>query len=363
MAKTVLVTGGSGFLGHHVVNLICSKWKEIKEIRIFDPQPPKDLPINYRNGTHYQGNIVHFPGSILDQSELMKACESVDIVIHCAALVENGSIFARKHMYSINVTGTSNVIEACIASGVKVLVATGSMYQYLSKGCNIINADESISPTPMNKMLYPDYSFSKMAAEELVLKANGRKSTHNSNVRLRTCVLRCTGMYGEGDKTFITKAMNNFVYNYYVRNDRNKIQITYVGNAAWGHVLAAQSLFDEAMAEKLAGKPYFLGDHTPNYTGTEMMGSFLDPMGYKCLPFAIPLVFFLLIGYIMDAIAFVLALLKIDVHVIGVAAVWSIHIDYTFSNIRAQRDFNFKPLFSHEEALQRSIQYYKQFKK
>lgn len=365
MAKKVLVTGGSGFLGHHVIKLISTHWKEIEEIHVLDICEPKDLLTHQRSGAngfhHFAGKIIHVPGSISNLSELKEAFRGIDAVIHCAAIVENGSSINRKMMYDVNVTGTSNVIEACVACGVKVLVATGSVYQFLTKGCKLIDMDEKIIEPPLREALFPEYSFSKIFAEKLVLTANGRNIDSG---KLRTCVLRCPGMYGERDRHLVPKMISNarVTFSYYVRNEKNKFQTMYAGNAAWAHVMAAKSLFDDGVASRVSGKAYFLSDDTPDFTGGAFFGSFLDELGYKRLPFTIPYILMLLFGYIVDLLVLVLAFLSIDICIsLGAGAVQSyLNCDYKFSSQSARKDFQYKPLFSYKEAFDKSLLYYRQ---
>jgi nucleoside-diphosphate-sugar epimerase len=348
---TVLITGGSGFLGRHIVKLIATRWTKVKEIRILDLA-------SVEHQEYPNVNIVNISGSILDKEGLCRAFTGVDAVIHCAALVENGTLSTRRKMHQINVVGTSNVVDACRECHVGVLVATGSVYPFLSKGCCIRYADESYPYTLPKDMLYPDYSLSKIQAEQIVLEANEEGTLH-------TCILRCLGMYGENDKYFIPMAMNSTKYmcGRYPFS-LVKVQTLYGGNAAWAHVLAAQHMLDKKYDGGISGKAYFITDDTPTDEGIGgFLRDFLEPLGYKKAPFNLPLYLLLFIAYILDVIIYLLDLMNVDfVITFNSHTAWSAYSSYIFSRESAERDFGYEPLFSYETAHQNSLEYYKQFR-
>lgn len=73
--KTVLVTGGAGFIGSHIVDLLCAVGHRV---RVID-----DLSFGYKDFIHKRSELIH--GSIGDRALLEKALPGVDLVIHLAA--------------------------------------------------------------------------------------------------------------------------------------------------------------------------------------------------------------------------------------------------------------------------------------
>ena len=105
----VLVTGGSGFIGSHVVDKLRQRGISV---RVIDLRRP-----TYRDDVEYQ------PGSLLDMETLRIAMNGIDAVYHLAAVADVNDVYADpSYADSINVRGTINVLEAMRRSGIKRLV-------------------------------------------------------------------------------------------------------------------------------------------------------------------------------------------------------------------------------------------------
>lgn len=89
---------------------------------------------------------------------MMRACEGIDIVFHCAALkhVESGE-YNPFETTQTNVLGTQNVIDACLATGVQTMILTSS--------------DKAANPTSV-------MGASKLLAEKLVSAATNYRGSH-----------------------------------------------------------------------------------------------------------------------------------------------------------------------------------------
>lgn len=96
---TIMVTGGSGFIGSHLVDKLLAKGEDVL---IFDFMQPR-----------YWSSVKHFYGSILTLDELERAMRDVDIVYHLAAIADVRDVYEHPH-YSerVNTSGTINVLEA-----------------------------------------------------------------------------------------------------------------------------------------------------------------------------------------------------------------------------------------------------------
>lgn len=118
----ILVTGGSGFIGSHIVE---HYQDHAEEIRVLD---------NLRTG--YRKNLdglkhVFIEGSVTDREVVAKAVEGVDHVFHLAALVSVPESMAKPaECVDINVHGLLNVLEASAAASVKKLVFASSAAIY-----------------------------------------------------------------------------------------------------------------------------------------------------------------------------------------------------------------------------------------
>jgi UDP-glucose 4-epimerase len=117
----VLVTGGAGFIGSHLVEHFQGK----AEVRVLD---------NLRSG--YRRNLDGFDvefieGSILDTDAVKRAVEGVDYVFHLAALISVPESMAKpRECVDLNVTGLLNVLEAAADAGARKLVLASSAAIY-----------------------------------------------------------------------------------------------------------------------------------------------------------------------------------------------------------------------------------------
>lgn len=118
----ILVTGGSGFIGSHIVEHYQDK---AEEIRVLD---------NLRTG--YRKNLdglrcTFIEGSVTDRELVGRAVRDVDYIFHMAALVSVPESMAKPgECVDINVRGLLNVLEEAAAAGVRKLVLASSAAIY-----------------------------------------------------------------------------------------------------------------------------------------------------------------------------------------------------------------------------------------
>ena len=145
----VLVTGGAGFIGSHIVEHFQGK----AEVRVLD---------NLRSGSrrNLDGFVCEFiEGSILDRSLVRRAVEGVDYVFHLAALISVPESMQKPvECAEINTIGTLIVLEEAARAGAKKLVFSSSAAIY---GDNPV--------TPKTETLLPEpkspYAVSKLDGE------------------------------------------------------------------------------------------------------------------------------------------------------------------------------------------------------
>lgn len=130
MFKRVLVTGGAGFIGSHMVDLLLEKGYEV---RVFDNLEPQvhgdtDVPPDYLSG-----DAEFIRGNILDREAVKKALEGVDAVIHDAAMVGVGQSQYQIQRYTeVNTTGTALLLDVLVneTHSVERLLVASSMSIY-----------------------------------------------------------------------------------------------------------------------------------------------------------------------------------------------------------------------------------------
>jgi UDP-glucose 4-epimerase len=170
----ILVTGGAGFIGSHIVELYQDR---AEEIRVLD-----NLRTGYR---HNLDGLRHtfIEGSITDRELVRKAVEGVDFVFHLAALVSVPESMAKPgECVDINVHGLLNVLEEAAAAGVKKLVFASSAAVY---GDNpTVPKIETMLPEPKSP-----YAITKLDGEYYL-------AMFRNEDRLETAAIRFFNVFG-----------------------------------------------------------------------------------------------------------------------------------------------------------------------
>jgi len=145
----VLITGGAGFIGSHIVEHFQGK----AEVRVLD---------NLRSG--FKHNLAGFPhefieASILDRDAVRRAVEGVDYIFHLAAMISVPESMAKPiECDEINTKGTLVVLEEAEKAGVKKLVLSSSAAIY---GNNpVVPKVETMLPEPRSP-----YAITKLDGE------------------------------------------------------------------------------------------------------------------------------------------------------------------------------------------------------
>jgi len=286
-------------------------------------------------------------GDIRNPKDVTEACKGVDIVMHTAAVIDWGTK-PKSEVLSINVGGTENIIKACIENNVPNLVYTSSL-DAIYRGKPLIDIDESL---PYPEKHQTSYCESKYLAEKLVIEANSDK--------LKTCVLRPSDIYGEEDPYHIGSLIDMAKTGFYIRlgNGKSKCQHVYVGNMAHAHILSAKALMENNKA--VLGQVYFITDG-PGTNFFKYFDKIIIGIGYKFWPKNLWLPKW--ISYPMASISEFMALLISPIKKYNPKfsrfAVTYTCTDFTFNSNKAKADFGFIPKYSEEEAIKRTISFYK----
>ncbi|RKZ11909.1 epimerase, partial [bacterium] len=121
--RSVLITGAGGYIGRQVVAALASDRRDLTTIVASDLHlPPAEGRLA---GIDYLAADICSP-------ELAGAFEryKIDVVVHLAAVVTPGRRSNRELEYKVDVLGTENVLEACVAAGVKKIIYTSSGAAY-----------------------------------------------------------------------------------------------------------------------------------------------------------------------------------------------------------------------------------------
>ncbi len=179
--KKIIITGGCGFIGSHIVEYFFKKYKKAKMI-VYD-KITYAAHIENLNSIRKNKRIKIFKHDILNFEKLKKISKNADLVIHAAAEshVDN-SFQLNDEFIKTNVLGTKNVMQACKENNVKKIIhiSTDEIYGEIFKGSFAENAKFN----PSNP-----YSSSKAAAEMIV---NG----YIHSYKLPVIIVRANNIFG-----------------------------------------------------------------------------------------------------------------------------------------------------------------------
>jgi UDP-glucuronate 4-epimerase len=169
MSKTVLVTGGAGFIGSHLVERLAQRGDRVLVVDNFDAYYPRAIKEENLRGATMAGRVAFAEVDVRDYTRLRALFQKAkaDAVVHLAARPGVRPSFETPHVYlDINVRGTLNVLMASREFGVSKMLFASSSSVY---GSVPAPADEELTPC---RPLSP-YGASKVAGEALCSAAAG----------------------------------------------------------------------------------------------------------------------------------------------------------------------------------------------
>ncbi len=177
----VIVTGGAGFIGSHLVDKLLANGDEVTVLDNFSTGRIENLK-------HIQNHIEIIEGNLNNLNNLNDLIKDKQWVFHLAALADIvPSIQNPKQYFEANVTGTLNLLEACIDQNISKFIYAASSSCY---------GIPKIYPTPETAKInteYP-YALTKRLGEELVM--------HWANIyNIPAISLRLFNVYGPRSRT------------------------------------------------------------------------------------------------------------------------------------------------------------------
>ena len=221
MSKIAFVTGGTGFVGSHLVEALLKR--DYSEIRCLIRSHPKWL-----TGM----NIVSIEGTLSDSGPIKAALQGVDYVYHLGALTRARSW---EEFYDANVTSTANLIQHASSANVSKVCIVSSLAVAGDTGTLI--ADESTECHPISM-----YGQSKLEMEQML-----------HDIDHPTVIIRPPVVYGPRDRDLLTffSAMNRKIC-VAPSNDAG-LSMVYVKDLVRG-------LIDGTESDQTTGHTYYLGN-------------------------------------------------------------------------------------------------------
>jgi dTDP-L-rhamnose 4-epimerase len=216
--KRVLVTGGAGFIGSHLVDTLIERGHQV---RVFDSLEPQVHGVRQEEPEYLNAEAELVIGDVRDRPALVEALDRIEVVFHYAAAVGVGqSMYQIQRYVEANTLGGANLLDILVSekhSVEKLIVASSmSIYgegKYECNNCGAVypqlrsdeqlrerrwemhcpHCDKDVRPLPTdeNKPLHPSsiYAVTKRDHEEMFL-CFGRA------YRIPTVALRFFNVYG-----------------------------------------------------------------------------------------------------------------------------------------------------------------------
>lgn len=267
---TVLITGGCGFLGYHLVSRLLADPDCCEHVYIID----RDVSRN----THAHEKATYIKASITDERELSAVLDRVKPAVIFHAASPNATYGRRGDFQNTNVEGTRNILAlAGERSYVKALVYTSSGDVYATKHHNKLKETDPIwEPSPWPWKGVTEYEWTKAMAHRLVLQAS-------TDVGLRTSVIIPAHIYGLRDSQALSLMFDMFddpgkpVFQ--VGEGHNVASFVEAGNCADAHVLAAEALVSGV--EGVSGQAFNVsdGDDIPLWWHTRLVCGAIRELG------------------------------------------------------------------------------------
>jgi dihydroflavonol-4-reductase len=218
----VLLTGATGFIGHHLVDLLKSEGFDVR-----------CLVRKTSNISNLVGKVEFVYGEVTSPESLEEAVKSVDYVVHLAGVVK---ALNPEGYYRVNTQGTINLFNAILKSNPNIKRFVFISSQAASKPSEVpIKENEPSAPVT-------SYGKSKLEAEKFL--------NQNSD-KLPITIIRPSAVYGPGDKEFLpVYKMISKGIEILVKGGRTKISFVYVKDLV-------KSIYLAMLSEKTVGKTYF----------------------------------------------------------------------------------------------------------
>ncbi len=216
--KRVLITGGTGFVGANLAEALVRRGCEVRILR------RSTSSLQALGGT----DVQHCIGDVRDPTSLKPAVRSCDTVFHTAAVVKFWK--ARwKEQREVNVTGTRNVVDACLSEGVKRLVHVSS----IAALGHPLGQQPANEDTAYNWGEIPGYKYSKRLAEIEIFK--GIEKGLNAVIVNPSVIIGERDIYFHGGSLLTNVKKGRMLF--YVDGGMN---VVYVGDVVKGIIAAAE---------------------------------------------------------------------------------------------------------------------------
>lgn len=348
---SVLVVGGCGFVGRHIVSQLLESYSA--QVSVFDLRVDRDcFP-----------SVSYYTGDITSSEDVRSVLETVkpQVIIHTASPLALGD-HLRPLYEKVNVHGTRNLLDCAGEVGcVKAFVFTSSSSVVHDSVSDLNNVDESL-PVLRRPVQHNVYAETKGIADELVLAANRKYGN------MLTVCLRPAGIFGEGVQQSIPGFLEVYdrgLWRVQLGDNRNLFDFTYVGNVAYAHILAVTALLNAhaqstppSSGARVDGEAFYITNDQP-YKFWDFTRAVWAAAGHQVDPkdiWVIPNGLGLFIATLVEWIYWLIFLGKKKPNLTRAVFVYST-LNRTYCINKAKLRLGYRPQVGMEEAIKRSVEW------
>ena len=238
--KSVLVTGGAGFIGSYVVDKLISNNIETK-VLVSGFRSNNHLSIVNKKSTIIKGNL-------LDYNSLLNATKDVDVVFHIGGIVSHYCVKYPDLTIDTNIKGTWNLKEAAQVNNIKRIIYASSSFVYGDTNETLINENTPTNPKDL-------LGVTKLASEKILQSTYPHKIDYT--------ILRLFNVYGARQypdefytsvlSKWIRKAINNESLEIHDTGEQS-LDFTYVEDFADAFILSMKDIAKNEIFNVASGK-------------------------------------------------------------------------------------------------------------
>lgn len=158
-SSRILITGGTGSFGKAFIAQVLDKFPGIKRLVVYSRDELKQWELQQLFPEKSFPQLRFFLGDVRDQARLSRALEGIDTVVHAAALKQvPAAEYNPMEFINTNVLGAENVVQACLDTGVRHVVA--------------LSTDKAAAPVNL-------YGATKLCSDKLFIAANNIKGSRD----------------------------------------------------------------------------------------------------------------------------------------------------------------------------------------
>jgi 3beta-hydroxy-delta5-steroid dehydrogenase/steroid delta-isomerase len=328
-----LVTGAAGFLGRNIVRHLLDEGYLVRAL------------VNRTPLTLAHERLETVTGDIRDRAAMTEVLKGIETVFHSAAQIALlGGFFVssayEENARSINVDGTSLLLDVSRAAGTKRFIYTSSI-DVCFAGKPLPNMTEELDYAQSPKSTYVK---TKIEAEKRVLAENGVEGFY-------TCAVRPDGIWGAEPNDMIDGIAMQ------IRANKMKARIgdpstlqdnSHVKSLAHAELLAAQHLGPEGIA---SGKAYFISDGEPRNT-FEFFRPLVEGLGKEMPTKVLSAGLLRIIASVGQTLHF---LFGASEPMLSPHAVDKVSVTHYASNALAEKELGFHPVITYAEGMQECV--------